>query len=114
MAGLSSHATPLGSAVISLLSYGSCFSSFGDLPADVSSQIRLVGFSGYWSQHPDLRFTEQLEGQGNGNSFKDIDVQPSYAEAQVDGSRIPMPAERKDSSLKLASEGHGDGSGENS
>ncbi|XP_073118356.1 putative 1-phosphatidylinositol-3-phosphate 5-kinase FAB1D [Elaeis guineensis] len=114
MDGLSPYSTPLGSPVLSLSSYGSCFSSFGDFPADMSSQIRGDDSLDTGQKHPDLRFTEQLEDHGNGNSFKDIDVLPSYAKAQVDGSRIPISAEGKDSSLTLASEGHGDGSGENS
>lgn len=116
MDGLSPYATPLVSPSLSLSSYGSCVSSLGDFPAYMSLQMREDGVESMdtGEKHPGLQFTEHLEGQRNGNSFKDIDVQSSHAEANVDGLRVPMSTERKFSPLMLASEGHADGSAEQS
>ncbi|KAG1328066.1 1-phosphatidylinositol-3-phosphate 5-kinase FAB1A [Cocos nucifera] len=88
MDGLSPYITPLVSPALSLSSYGSCVSSHGDFPADLSSQMREDGVESLdtGQKHPDLRFTEHLEDHRNGNSFKDIDIQSSPAKVNADGS----------------------------
>nr|XP_010910903.1 1-phosphatidylinositol-3-phosphate 5-kinase FAB1A [Elaeis guineensis] len=114
MDGLSPYFTPLISPAPSLSSYGSCVSSLGDFPADLSSQKRENGVESLdtGQKHPDLRFTEHLENHRNRNSFKDIDIQSSPAKVNADGLEVSISTEGKISSLMLASVGHVDGSGE--
>ncbi|XP_008783363.1 1-phosphatidylinositol-3-phosphate 5-kinase FAB1A isoform X2 [Phoenix dactylifera] len=90
MDGLSPCTSPLVSPALSLSSYGSCVSSLGDFPADLSSQMRENGVESLdtGQKHPDLRFTEHVKDHRNGNSFKDIDIQSSHAKVNVDGPSV--------------------------